>query len=193
MSEVQVRIETVLRTARIHLVCYEEADAPRLWELIAENNDRLIESFPILLSAVHDEASAREFIRTLVSDFAEKKRYGFSIRKSDDNTVIGHCIIREIDWTVPKGEIGYWIDAGYEGKGYVREAVEALVTFAFKTLDMKKLFLRAVPQNRRSLDLAEKCGFSKEGYLRDEFKTGTGIVSDIVYCGLTRKDFLNEG
>ena len=190
ISGIQAPLETVLRAKRIHLACYREADAPRLWELIANNRDRLIESFPILLSTVRDEASAREFIRALVSDFTEKKRYGFSIRKSDDNTIIGHCIIREIDWTVPKGEVGYWIDAAHEGKGYAREAVNALVNFAFKTLDMKKLFLRAVPLNRRSLDLAEKCGFSKEGYLKDEFRTGTGAVSDIVYFGLTRKDFL---
>ncbi len=190
MSEVQVPVEAILRARRIHLVCYAEADAPRLWELIAKNHDRLIESFPILLSAVRDEASAKELIRGFMSDFAEKKRYAFSIRKNDGDTIIGHCILREIDWTVPKGEVGYWIDEGHEGKGYVREAVEALVNFAFKTLEMKKLFLRALPQNRRSLDLAEKCGFSKEGYLRDEFKTGTGVVGDIVYCGLTRKDFL---
>jgi len=68
--------------------------------------------------------------------------------------------------------------------------VEALLNIAFQTLEMRKLFLRALPQNRRSLDLAEKCGFSREGYLRDDFKTGSGVVSDIVYCGLTRKDFL---
>jgi len=75
---------------------YQETDAPSLWELIARNHDRLIESFPILLSTVHDEASAGEFIRGLMSDFAERKRYAFSIRKGDDNTIIGHCIIREI-------------------------------------------------------------------------------------------------
>jgi len=190
MSEIPAPVETVVRAERIHLACYQETDAPSLWELIARNHDRLIESFPILLSTVRDEASAREFIRGLMSDFAERKRFGFSIRKSDDSTIIGHCIIRDIDWSVPKAEIGYWIDDGHQGKGYAREAVETLVNFAFKTLELKKLFLRALPQNRRSLDLAEKCGFSQEGYLRDEFKTGTGVVSDIVYCGLTRKDFL---
>jgi RimJ/RimL family protein N-acetyltransferase len=190
MSEIPAPVETVVRAKRIHLTCYQETDAPSLWELIARNHDRLIESFPILLSTVNDEASAGEFIRGLMSDFAERKRYAFSIRKGDDNTIIGHCIIREIDWSVPKGELAYWIDDGHEGKGYAREAMEALLNIAFQTLEMKKLFLRALPQNRRSLDLAVKCGFSREGYLRDDFKTGTGVVSDIVYCGLTRKDFL---
>ena len=190
MIETQAPIETVLRANRIHLACYEEGDAPGLWELVNKNRDRLIESFPILLSMVRDEPSAKEFIHLLLREFGERKTLGFSVRKSDDNTIIGHCVIRNIDWTVPKGEIGYWIDAGYEGKGYVREAVDTLVRFAFEKLAMRKLFLRALPGNSRIHILAERCGFSKEGYLRDEFTTGTGLISDIVYFGLTQKDFL---
>ena len=62
MIETQAPIDTVLRGRGIHLVRYEEADAGRLWELVSTNRDRLIESFPILLSAVRDKASAREFI-----------------------------------------------------------------------------------------------------------------------------------
>ena len=192
MIEAQAPIDTVLRGRGIHLVRYEEADAGRLWELVSTNRDRLIESFPILLSAVRDEASAREFIRLLIQEFGERKTLCYSIRKSDDLAIIGHCVIRGLDWTVPKGEIGYWIDAGFEGKGYVREAVDTLVRFAFEKLAIRKLFLRALPGNSRSHALAEKCGFSREGYLKDEFATGTGLVSDIVYFGLTRKEFLSR-
>ena len=171
---------------------YYEADAPRLWKLIRLNQDRLRESFPILLSTVRDEASASEFIRSLANDRAERKRYGFAIRKIADDTIIGHCIIREIDWTVPKGEVGYWVDSASEGNGYMREAMGALLQFAFRELAMRKLFLRTIPENRRSQALAAKCGFTKEGYLRAEFTTGSGVVSDIVYFGITREDYLSE-
>src|SRR6266513_2933062 len=60
MIETRAPIETVLRANKIHLACYEEGDAPWLWEIVNKNRDRLIESFPILLSMVRDQNSARE-------------------------------------------------------------------------------------------------------------------------------------
>ena len=44
---------------------------------------------------------------------------------------VGSTGLHRIDWTVPKFEIGYWLDTEFEGNGYMTEAVERLDTVCF--------------------------------------------------------------
>ena len=63
--------------------------------------------------------------------------------------------------------LGYSADGAYEGKGYAREAVEALVLYAFGTLNLHRLTANYQPTNGRSAALLRRLGFAVEGYSRD--------------------------
>ena len=101
-------------------------------------------------------------------------------------SVIGQLAIKNIDWTIPKAELGYFIDQAHEGKGIVTEALQIVIQYAFADLKMNKLFLRTLVGNVGSQKVAEKNGFIKEGILRKEFKSGNNKLEDVVYYGLLR-------
>lgn len=63
-------------------------------------------------------------------------------------------------------EIGYWLRNGYEGKGYMSEAVQALLRIAFENLGAVKVLLRADAENLRSQAVALRNGFTYEGTMR---------------------------
>lgn len=52
-------------------------------------------------------------------------------------------------------------------KGYGTDAVKTLVRFAFQEMGLHKIYTHIIDSNSQSLKLFEKCGFEKEGILRD--------------------------
>ena len=63
--------------------------------------------------------------------------------------------------------LGYSADGAYEGKGYAREAVQAVVQHAFEVLKLHRVTANYQPANERSANLLRRLGFVVEGYARD--------------------------
>ena len=56
--------------------------------------------------------------------------------------------------------LSYTVDGAYEGKGYAREACEALIAHAFETLDLESLNATYDVANARSGGLLARLGFT---------------------------------
>lgn len=59
--------------------------------------------------------------------------------------------------------LGYWIDEEHQRRGYMTEAVRAVVRFAFDVLGLHRVQAAVMPHNAASLRVLEKLGFRKEG------------------------------
>ncbi|GAA4009218.1 GNAT family N-acetyltransferase [Deinococcus rubellus] len=84
---------------------------------------------------------------------------------------IGSCGIHRIDWAVPSGDIGYWLDQRREGHGYVTETARALTELALKPaaaggLGFERLEIRCDARNLKSAAVPERLGFELEARLK---------------------------
>ena len=61
------------------------------------------------------------------------------------------------------GTTGYWIGEPHARQGYMREAIQGLVHFAFTDLDLSRIEAACLPENIASRSLLEKCGYKYEG------------------------------
>jgi RimJ/RimL family protein N-acetyltransferase len=77
-------------------------------------------------------------------------------------------------------EIGYWIDAEHEGRGYVTEAVAALVRVGFEVHDVVRLEIRCEPDNVRSAAVPARLGFTHETTLRRRAIGHEGALVDLM-------------
>lgn len=59
--------------------------------------------------------------------------------------------------------IGYHLDSEFVGKGYMTEAIKASSEFLFEELGIHRIEAYVMPDNKKSLALIERCGFSNEG------------------------------
>lgn len=59
--------------------------------------------------------------------------------------------------------VGYWIDQEVAGRGYMPEAVVAVLRFAFEELHLHRVQIAIVPRNMASRRVAEKLGLREEG------------------------------
>lgn len=61
------------------------------------------------------------------------------------------------------GTMGYWTGLPFARQGYMAEAVQGVVDFAFKALDLSRIESACLPDNLPSRGVLEKSGFKYEG------------------------------
>ncbi len=63
--------------------------------------------------------------------------------------------------------LGYQVARRHEGRGLMREALEAALDHAFRELRLHRVMANYRPENARSANLLSRLGFVREGYARD--------------------------
>lgn len=91
--------------------------------------------------------------------------------------------MKNIDWNIPKSEMGLYIDKDYANKGISTKAFRLFCDFCFAEYEFKKLFLRTHHNNVFARRVAEKCGFEIKGIIRRDYKTTSGEIVDLIYYG----------
>jgi RimJ/RimL family protein N-acetyltransferase len=109
----------------------------------------------------------------------------FQWRDKTSGNLIGKGGFHTIVWDVPKLEIGYWVRTSLAGRGYCTEAVNALVAFANRELGAKRLEICSDPRNRKSRNVAERCGFTLEGIMRKNMRDPYGGLRDSCMYAMT--------
>jgi len=181
--------EKKIASARLWLRPYQEADTQLFYTLIQRNRQRLAPVFPGRIRQVTSLDEARRFLLQFKADWLLSKGYTFGVWRQDTAQYIGDISLKNIDKSIPKAEIGYYLDAGAEGYGYGAEMLHTIIRFAFEEALLNKIYLRTSLHNTRSYALAEKCGLQREGLIRQDFRDHQKQLVDVYYYGLTRADF----
>ncbi|HQA34227.1 MAG TPA: GNAT family N-acetyltransferase [Casimicrobium huifangae] len=116
----------------------------------------------------------------------EHLRLGIFLR--DGDALIGTCSLFHLSAQCRRGEVGYGIARPHWRKGYMFEAVSALIGFAFGELNLHRLEADIDPRNAGSARSLEKLGFIREGLLRERWIVGDE-VSDSALYGLLARDW----
>lgn len=169
----------------LRLICLD--DAEQFLELISSNRTRISEYFPKTAMSVYDRVSAIEYVKAKNIAANEKDHFCFIIEDTLEKKLSGVIFLKSFDWTIPKCELGYFIDKDKEGQGITSKAISEIIKFCFDNLKLNKLFLRTALANSGSKKVAEKNDFIVEGILRKDFKTENEELIDVVYYGLLRK------
>ncbi len=98
---------------------------------------------------------------------------------------IGGTGLHRIDWTVRRFEVGYWCRAAAQRRGFVTEAVRALVGVAFAQLRAARVEIRMDDDNQRSWLVAQRAGFTLEGTLRRDSLSPQGVLRDTRVYAMT--------
>jgi len=110
---------------------------------------------------------------------------------NEDGTekLIGNCGIHAIDWKNRVGEIGIAIgEKEYQNKGYGTEALELLLDYGFKTVNLNRLELYTYSFNARALKSYKKVGFIEEGRKR-QFIWSKGKYHDAILMGILAEEW----
>lgn len=83
-----------------------------------------------------------------------------------------------------KAELGFWLLPEFWGRGYVQEAMEVVLEYAYQELKLHRIEAFVETENISSQKALQKQHFQKEGILRDsEIKNGR-FISVVVFSKL---------
>jgi RimJ/RimL family protein N-acetyltransferase len=134
------------------------------------------------LSRLAEEAFLRR-----ISESENDLVLGIVVRQSDQ--LIGVLGLHQLDNRNRHALFGITIgDKNAWNKGYGTEATELVLRFAFRTLNLHRVWLHVYEFNERAQHVYEKIGFRTEGRLRqDTFREGR--YWDTIVMGLLRDEW----
>ena len=146
-----------IRTPRLTLRRMTAADAPRVYEIQSNwNVTRMLRmaSFPPTLDEL------RHWLTLSEGEWSSGAAYRFALVAGE--RVIGCADVDEI--ASDSGDLGYWLDEAYWGRGLASEAAAAVRDFALDSVGLKRLLSGHAADNPASGRVLTKLGFR---WLRD--------------------------
>ena len=147
-----------INTQRLELRIPHAADAPALYEGVMSSVEVLK---PWLAWAQDYEerglAAAEEAVQFFNDEFEERK--GFNFLCFAGNTLVGGVGLMRPDERERSLEVGYWCVKRHQGRGYITEAAQAVVEYAFAYLPIEKLVILCDAKNVKSARVAERLKF----------------------------------
>ena len=82
------------------------------------------------------------------------------------------------------GTTGYWVGAPFARRGYMREALQAVVHHAFTVLDLSRMEAGCLPENAPSRRLLEQCSYKYEGVAQSYLQINGRWRNHVLYANL---------
>jgi len=131
-------------------------------------------------------ASSRDHLRGYASTNFDQDRFdemltsaqldsteAFLICSSCDDSIVGQITLSQIfRKSFQSAYLGYQLFNGFTGRGYMTEAVRQLLQKAFTELDLHRIEANVQPENKASIAVLKRNGFSKEGFSKRYLKIG---------------------
>ncbi len=163
----------------------ERRHAPAMLDFVNRSRDFFAPWIPFV-SRTHELAEVEALIRRYLDNLAAGTGVFYGLW--DGSRMIALVLIKDIDETAKRAEIGYMIDEAYARRGLVTAACRMMIDFLFGELGMNKIVICCDPENGSSRALAERLGFKHEGSLRADAVIN-GRLRDTAHYGLLREEY----
>jgi RimJ/RimL family protein N-acetyltransferase len=170
----------------VRLRAYEKSDLDAVMKWVNDEEVTDMLGGEILAYPVSSIAEER-FIEANASPSDKQKT--FAIETLAERRYIGGISFNVIDWRNRSAAVGIVIgDKSLWGKGYGTDAMRVLMRLAFDKMNLHRLGLNVFDNNQRAIASYEKCGFKREGVLREDH-FGRGKYHDTIVMGILESEY----
>ena len=164
---------TIAETERLILRELSEEDIERMYAISCKAEVRAyVDDIP------EDRDEAYEHIRAYIKQVYPFYGYGYwGIFLKESGELIGRCglqegtVREEVSEDFAEGaRIGYLLDPAYTGHGYAKEAVHAVIRYAFEEMKLTCISAAIREDNVRSVAVAKACGMSYDREVEQDGK-----------------------
>lgn len=167
-----------------------ELDIPALWGILGdEDNFRYMPN-----AAPSSPEECKVFLRQANLLFQKKDTVTLGIyANNQENRLAGILKIYQVSPKVEAVSLSFMLNPEYAGLGLASDGVRCAVSYLMDTIGVHRIQCWVLPINYRGILVLERCGFQKEGLLRDgEWWPDKGIV-DICLYSLLPTDLNRHG
>jgi RimJ/RimL family protein N-acetyltransferase len=189
MKESLFDVETVLITRRTVARRFREHEGAVFFDLYHANAPVLSSLLPEVVPAPGNALEAEYFVRSQLAAWLRQESLPFAIWDKENARMIGYVSLTPsaADWR--KAQITGFIDKDKNRQGLMTEVLQSLLQVAFRQILIEKIALVVSTENTAGQRLAKRCGFLREGELREEFQRNSGEPIDAVLFGISRSQY----
>jgi RimJ/RimL family protein N-acetyltransferase len=110
--------------------------------------------------------------------------FQFAVSRTPSGMLIGDCALRCTRHDPRQAEVGFTMATAHQGQGLASEAVRSLVTYAFSTLDLHRVFAIVDVRNARAQRVLERLKFRQEGHFVENAWFKGSWSSEFLYAVL---------
>lgn len=173
-----------ITTRRLRLTPPQLSDAR---QIIALADDPLIAEWTLSVPSPYTEADAIYFLNMVNEKRRDEQAYIFGIRLHDNPTLMG-CIGLHLDPKYGTAELGYWMGAPYRRRGYISEAVGAVVNFGFEHSEVPRIQAMHIIGNESSGRALLANGLLREAQL-DDHSVKNGVAKTAIQYRILRREW----
>lgn len=126
-------------------------------------------------------AHSIKFITENLDTYQNKKGLFWALTLKTTGVFIGDFSYWDINHKNARAEIGYTLLPDYWGNGYMTEALQTLLQFGFKDLNLHSIEANINPSNTNSRKLLQRLGFVKEAYFRENYYYDGQFIDSEIY------------
>ena len=179
------RIPRRFNTSDLHLRPSNATDAQSMFSMLSDP-----ESMKYWCTEpINDLQAAVEALNKDLESDAQGNSMCWAVCLKGQDKMIGKCILFQFSQQNRRAEIGYLLSRDYWRQGLMHQALEAVIDFAFNTLDLHRIEADVDTENAASLGLLKKLGFKQEGLFKERWFV-YGEWQDSVMLGLLKQDWL---
>jgi [ribosomal protein S5]-alanine N-acetyltransferase len=176
----------LIDTDRLIIRLAEPAEVSEIVRYYRENHDHLQPYSPTFDGEQVDEAAWREQVIDRHLELSRHESFrAFIFLRGSPRRIAGNINLTQVvRGAFQSCVLGYNLEAGAQGNGYMTEAVRATVKFAFSEWKLHRVAASYMPRNARSGAVLERCGFRVEGtapaYLRINGRWEDHVLTAII-------------
>jgi RimJ/RimL family protein N-acetyltransferase len=128
------------------------------------------------------------YVRSRVAAMQRERGAAFTLRTHAPMVFVGFAELRDIDREHALAELSFWLAVESRGRGYMGEALAAVLRYAFQDLDLNRVHAYHMVRNPTSGRVLARLGFAVEGILRQRVRKW-GRFEDVVLQALLRSEW----
>lgn len=110
--------------------------------------------------------------------------FQYAIALTESNQTIGDCAIHTLADEPQIVELGFTLAPEHQGKGYMNEALCALIDYVFGFLKKHKMIAFTDVRNIKSIQVLERLGMRREGHLLENYMSKGFWIDEFQYAML---------
>jgi [ribosomal protein S5]-alanine N-acetyltransferase len=173
-----------IESQRLVVRIVERSDLPGL--LLVNGDDEVTHFLPY--ATWQSAADADAWFDRMAGIQATGTALQFVVVEKETGTPVGTCLLFRYDQGSSRVELGYVLGRAHWGRGYMREALRALLGHAFDGMGVRRVEAEVNPANVASVRILESIGFVKEGVARQRWVDAQKEPYDVALYGLLRHE-----
>lgn len=154
---------TPLETERLRLVPPALSSVEAMTKLL--NEAESLKEWFVWAQSFWTEEEVEQRIRKQMARFALHEQLTYQLIEKETGIHLGEVSLKTEEPSIPTYSLQFWLQRSYEGRGFMTEAIDRIVTFAFEQSFARRVQIACDEEHVVARALAERLGFKKEGVL----------------------------